>query len=1022
MTFASPPRPAPGASRPPGRRRGALGPTIVVLVVLGILFMITANLWTEVLWYDALGYVEVIQVTWVTRGLLFLAGFLVMAAAVYAALAVAYRSRPVYAPSTPEQASLDQYREMIEPLRKLVMIAAPLVLGFFAGTAASAQWETVQLFLNGVEVGQADPQFGMDISFFMFTLPALRFVVSFLMAVAIIAGIAGVATQYLYGGLRLGGGGDMTTRAARVQIGVTAAVVMLLIAANYWLDRYSLLTSSNPQGGDLPVVRAGASYADVNAVMPARAILAGVAVLVAVLFLVAAVRGTWRLPAIGVGLMVVSAIAVGAVYPSIVQRFQVEPNAQALEAEFIQRNIDATRAAFGIDDVEVTPYNATLVAERGALREDAETTASIRLLDPAIVSPSFRQLQQNKQYYNFPDTLSVDRYTIDGESRDTVIAVRELNLAGLGADQRSWVNDHTVFTHGFGVVAAYGNTTAADGRPAFYQGGIPSEGSLGTYEPRIYFGQSSPSYSIVGAPEGTEPWELDFPDDDAPSGQVNTTFPTQEVQAGPSIGNLWNQLLFAVKFGSEQILFSDRVTSESQILFDRDPRERVGKVAPYLTLDTRVYPAVVDERIVWIVDGYTTSDQYPYSSSRALEEVTTDALTMQSNAIAALAPQQVNYVRNSVKATVDAYSGEVTLYAWDEEDPVLQTWQGIFPTKVAPISEVSGDLMSHLRYPEDLFKVQRNLLAEYHVDTAAEFYSGQDFWRNPQDPVTEGLQQPPYYLTLQMPTQDEPTFSLTSTFIPGGQTDRNVLTGFLAVDAEPGNEPGERRDGYGQLRLLELPRNTTVPGPGQVQNAFRSNPEVSQSLNVLQLGNSSVVSGNLLTLPVGGGLLYVQPVYVQASEGTRFPLLQRVLVAFGEEIGFAETLEEALDQVFQGDAGVEGVEPGADVEDVPDAPVEGETPDDVVDGVEVTPTEPEETPDQDVTPDPAETEAPQPTTPAADGTPQARLDAALAEARDALVAGQEALADGDFAAYGAAQERLEAAVSAAIAAQEEMGG
>ena len=989
------PRPA-GAARP-GRRRGALGPTIIVLVVLGILLTITAQVWTEVLWYDQLGYVEVLRTEWLTRGLLFVGGFLIMGIAVFAALSVAYRTRPVYAPSTPEQASLDQYREMIEPLRRLVMIAAPAVLGFFGGAAASSQWDAVLLFLHGGEFGVVDPQYGMDLSFFMFTLPAMRFVVSFLMAVAVISAIAGIATQYLYGGLRLGSTGDRTSPAARVQLGLTAAVVMLLIGANYWLDRYSLLTKS----GELIQ---GASYTDVTAVLPSKAILTGVAVLVAALFLIAAFRGNWRLPAIGVGLMVVSAIAIGGVYPAVVQRFQAEPNAQEFEAEYIQRNIDATRTAFGLDDVEVTPYDAALVAEQGALREDAETTASIRLLDPAIISPSFRQLQQNKQYYNFPDTLSVDRYEIDGESRDTVIAVRELNLNGLDTEQRTWVNEHTVFTHGFGVVAAYGNTTQSDGRPAFYQGGIPSTGSLGDYEPRIYFGQTMPEYSIVGAPEGSDPWELDYPDD-AAGGQVDTTFPTAQVQAGPSIGSLWNKLLFSLKFGSEQILFSDRVTEASQILFDRDPHDRVGKVAPYLTLDSRAYPAVVDERVVWIIDGYTTSDQYPYSAARPLEDVTFDALTASSETIAALAPQEVNYLRNSVKATVDAYSGEVTLYAWDDQDPILTAWSEIFPTSLEPMSEISGDLMSHLRYPEDLFKVQRNLLATYHVNTAAEYYSGQDFWQNPEDPITPSLKQPPYYLTLKMPTQDEPTFSLTSTFIPGGRTDRNVLTGFLAVDAEPGSTAGEPREGYGQLRLLELPRNTTVPGPGQVQNNFRSNPEVSQSLNVLQLGNSTVVSGNLLTLPVGGGLLYVQPVYVQSSTGTTFPLLQRVLVSFGDQIGFAETLEEALDQVFGGDAGVEGAEPGQDAEEVPDAPVDPDAP--------VEPTEP--------TTEPTTSPTTEPVDPATLDA-RARLEAALTEAQDAIVDGQTALADGDFAAYGAAQDRLQAALEAAIAAEAELEG
>jgi len=1000
VTFASIPRPA-GAR--PKRRRGALGPTIVVLVILGVLLMITAQLWTEWLWFDTTGYVEVLRTQWVTRGTLFIAGFLIMAAATYAALSVGYRTRPVYPPTTPDQASLEQYREMVEPLRRLAMLVAPAVLGLFAGGAASAQWQTVLLYLNGGEFGITDPQFGIDLSFYMFTLPALRFVVSFLMAVAIIAAIAAIATQYLYGGLRLGGKGDRTTTpAARIQLGVTAAVVMLLIAANYWLDRYSLLT----QPGDLIF---GASYADVAAVLPAKAILAVVAILVAALFLVAALRGTWRLPAIGVGLMVLSAIAIGGIYPSIVQRFQVAPNEQEAEAVYIQRNIDATRAAFGLEEVEVTTYDATLIAEEGALREDADTAASIRLLDPAIVSPSFRQLQQNKQYYNFPETLSVDRYQIEGESRDTVIAVRELDLSGLGSEQRTWVNDHTVFTHGFGVVAAYGNTTAVDGRPAFYEGGIPPQGSLSAgepYEPRIYFGQRSPQYSIVGAPEGSGDWELDFPDDDA-GGQVNTTFPTDQVEAGPNIGSTWNKLLFAIRFGSEQIMFSNRVTEESQILFDRDPRERVGKVAPFLTLDTRVYPAVVDEKVVWIIDGYTTSDAYPYSASRPLEDVTVDTLTARSDTIAALAPQQVNYLRNSVKATVDAYSGEVTLYEWDDADPVLEAWQATYPGIIEPMSEISSELMSHLRYPEDLFKVQRNLLATYHVDTAAEYYSGQDFWRNPLDPTAaEQLRvtQPPYYLTLKMPTQDEPTFSLTSTFIPGGTTDRNVLTGFLAVDAETGDTAGEKREGYGQLRLLELPRDSTVPGPGQVQNNFNSSPEISQNLNLLRQGDSQVVPGNLLTLPVGGGLLYVQPVYVQSSRGTQFPLLQRVLVSFGEEIGFADTLSEALDQVFGGDAGVDDAEPGEDAEEVPDAPIEPE------------PEEPSPEPTAEPTAEP--TTAP----PGPSGDARADLRAALIDARDAIAAGQQALADGDFAAYGDAQDALADALERAIAAEAEIDG
>ncbi|KLN34206.1 UPF0182 family protein [Cellulosimicrobium cellulans] len=1007
MSFAAAPR-RPSSGGRPARRRSPIGIAIAVVGALVVLLLLLAQFWTEVLWFRQLDFANVLWTQWGARIALFVGGFLVMGGLVFLSFSIAYRSRPIYAPSTPEQATLDQYREAIEPLRKVVMIVAPALVGFFAGAAAASQWQTVLLALNSVPFGTTDPQWGIDLSFYVFTLPALRFVVSFLMAVVIIAGIAAVATHYLYGGLRIGGGSDAgprTTTAARVQLSVTAALLLVLIGANYWLDRYSILTSGGAKFD-------GASYADVHAVIPSKAILTVVALFVAALFVVTAVRGNWRLPAIGVGLMVVSAIAIGGIYPSVVQRFQVTPNAQEFEEEYIQRNIDATKSAYGIDDVQTESYNAKTEAEAGALREDADTTASIRLLDPEIVSPSFSQLQQNKQYYQFSPSLSVDRYTIDDESRDTVIAVRELNQEGLGADARNWVNDHTVYTHGFGVVAAYGNQIGPDGRPAFYEGSIPSTGAFtdaGGYEPRIYFSPEAPQYSIVGAPEGTDPWELDYPvDDDA--GQVSNTFPTQDVAAGPSVGSFMNKVLYALKFGSEQILFSDRVTEESQILYDRSPRDRVAKVAPYLTLDGRVYPAVVDGRVKWIVDGYTTSNAYPYSTSESLEDSTRDSLVA-ANSVEALAPQQVNYIRNSVKATVDAYDGSVDLYAWDAEDPVLQAWSQVFPSTVQPLSDISGDLMSHLRYPEDLFKVQRTLLASYHVDDANEFYTQQDFWRIPEDPTVGGTvkpAQPPYYLTLQMPSQEAPTFSLMSTYIPGGGSDRNILTGFLAVDAEPGNEAGVRSEDYGTLRLLELPRNATVPGPGQVQNNFNTDPTAADGLLALRRGDSTVINGNLLTLPVGGGLLYVQPVYVQSTEGTRFPLLRKVLVSFGDEIGFADTLDEALDQVFGGDSGANAGDADGGVEtEVPDQPADGET------------TDPGTT-DPGTEPPATEEPAPPADGGTVDGGARAELDQALRQAQQAIEDGQAALAEGDFAAYGEAQDRLQQALEAALAAEQSL--
>ncbi len=992
---------------PRRRRRGPLLPTLVVLGVLIVAFVGFAEIWTNFLWFDQLGFGEVLRTQLLTQALLFIAGALVMGISVWVSLSAAYRTRPVYAPSTPEQASLDRYRETLEPLRRLVAIAVPATLGLFAGSAAAGQWQTVLLFLNRATFGTTDAQFGLDAGFYVFTLPFLQFTVGFATAVLLLSGIGALVTHYLYGGVRVGGPGPRTTSEARIHLATIAALFLLVRAAGYWLERYAIMNNENS-------TFSGPGYTDVNAVIPARALLAAAAVLVALAFAYTALRGNWRIPALGVGLLVLVAVVAGGVLPQIIQRFQVAPNAAEREGPYIQRNIDATRIAYGIDATKKVGYDAQLSAEKGALAADARTLPGIRLLDPSLVSPTFQQLQQIRQYYHFPNPLDVDRYTIDGETRDTVIAVRDVNLNGLPGAQRNWVNDHTVYTHGFGVVAAYGNQRTTAGEPRFFQSGIPSSGDLGDdFEQRIYFGENSPEYSIVGAPDGAAPVELDVPDTDGTAEQQNFTYTGD---GGVSVGDPFNRLLFSIRFRAEEILLSDRVNSESRILFDRSPRERVEKVAPWLTLDGDPYPAVVDGRVLWIVDGYTTTSHYPYSTSARLDEATETSVTDQQNAsVQQLLPERINYVRNSVKATVDAYTGEVVLYAWDAEDPLLRAWQRVFPDSVQPLSEVSGDLMSHFRYPQDLFKVQREVLQRYHVIDSGTFFTSQDFWSVPNDPtlqtsgtVASGLPpQPPYYLSLRMPDQETPAFSLTSTFIPtseGEAPSRNILTGFLAADGDAGNEAGVVRPGYGQLRLLEL-TSDSIPGPGQIQNDFNTNGQVANELNILQLGDSTVRRGNLLTLPIGGGLLYVQPVFVQSQGETSFPLLRRVLVAFGGQIGFGETLDEALDDVFGGDSGVQA----------PDAGAGGGTP---------TATPPVSPGSSATTPSPTSSPTGTPTTspPAQTGDPAARLDAALQDAQQAIVDGEAALAQGDFAAYGEAQDRLQEAIERALAAEAGLAG
>lgn len=968
----------PASSNPPGRsplRRGALTPTLIVVAVAVVGFIFFANVWTDVLWYQQLGFFEVYLRENLARIITFIIGFAMMFAAVFFAIRIAYRSRPVYAPDAEARDNLNRYQAQLEPVRRVVMIGLPILFGLFAGSAAASQWQKALLFFNQEPFGQNDPLFNMDISFYLMTLPFLGFVTGFLISIAVVAGIAGILTHYLYGSIRLMERGIFTSRAAQIHIAVTGALFLVLLGINFWLDRYTTVQSNSGRW-------AGALYTDVNAVVPTKAILAVAAGLVAILFIIAAIIGRWRLPVIGTAMLVITAILAGGVYPWVIQQFQVRPSENTLEKEFIDRNIKMTRAAYGLDKIDVSAYNATTTATTGALAADAQTTANIRLLDPNLISSAFAQLEQYRPYYQFPQTLNVDRYMVDGKVQDTVIAVRELNPDGLSANQQTWVNRHIVYTHGYGVVAAKGNKFTADGKPEFLQSGIPSTGVLGndtSYEPRIYFGENSPEYSIVGAPDGAPNREQDRPAGREGGGETQYTF---SGNGGPNVGNWLNRILYSIKFQSSDLLLSDGVNAESQILYERNPRERVEKLAPYLTVDGNAYPAVVDGRVKWIVDGYTTSQYFPYSQPQQLQNATADSQTSAGRTVA-LPNSSVNYIRNSVKATVDAYDGSVNLYAWDDQDPILKAWQKVFPTVIKPYSEMSGDLMSHVRYPEDLFKVQRELLGRYHVTDPDSFYQNNDAWSVPNDPtVSEAVKQPPFYMSLQMPDQEKPAFQLTSSFIPQtvNGSARNILYGFLAADSDAGNEKGVKADSYGKLRLLELPTDTQVPGPGQAQNKFNSDPTVSQALNLLRQGASDVLNGNLLTLPVGGGLLYVQPVYLKSTGETSYPTLQRVLVAFGDKIGFAPTLDEALNQLFGGDS-------GASAGDVAN---NGQTP----------------------------TAPPGTTTPPAGPTDaKAELKAALDEANKAIQDGQAALAKGDFAGYGAQQTKLSDALKKAIDAQ-----
>lgn len=977
-------------------RRPKVGPgaiTVMVLVLLGLFVYAASSFWTEILWFQQMHATRILLTRWGVIAGLAVVGVVLSVAVLRIMIGLAHRNR-VSSKRGEAAANLRQYQDAIEPFKKLAFWLVALVLGIPAGLRLAEGWQTVLTWLNATPFGKTDPIFGWDISFFVFTLPFLELVVSFLLHLVILSLVVSIVASYLYGGLQAVPRPHATVPVRR-HLGILAAVASVIIGVQYWIGRYSLLTQS---GDNID----GAMYADVNATLPAHSILAAISIAVAALFLVAAFRGTWRLPTIGVVVTVVAALVIGGAYPALIEQFRVRPNARSLNAPYIQHNIDATLEAYGLDDLDYQTYDATTTAQPGQLREDSESTSQIRLLDPQVIRKTVQQLQQSRPYYSFDSGFFVDRYTINGERRDTVISMRELNLAGLSQEQQNWVNRHTVYTHGFGVVAAYGNSITSDGLPSYWEQSIPSKGEIGEYEPRVYFSQSAPDYSIVGGPEGTPGQELDYPDDNAPGGQVSTTF---KGNGGPSVGNVWNKLLYSIKFGSTDIFFSSQTNQESQILYDRDPLLRVAKVAPYLTLEQKAYPAVVDtdgdpstpKRLVWVVDAYTTTDSYPYAQHQSLSSSTVDSRSQSVGQY--IQENSINYMRNSVKAIVDAYDGSVRLFQWDEKDPILSTWMKIYPGSVEPKQNISADLMGHLRYPEDMFKVQRDLLTSYHVRDASDFYTGGDRWRLAEETSTAATAngastatmsssqqqavrvQPPYYLTMQMPGQQSAEFSLTSVFVPGGESKREAMAGFLAVDSETGSEAGKVREGYGKLRLIALPSSTTVPGPGQIQNAYDTNQTIASQLNVLNLSDSTVIRGNLLTLPVGGGLLYVQPVYIQGSGGANYPVLRFVLTAFGNRVGFAPTLEESLDQTFGGDsaAKVAGGDQSADKN--------------------------KGSGDQQ---NQAESE------------PSKQLASALQDANQAIQDGQNALKNNDWAAYGESQKRLNDALTKAIDAQKKL--
>lgn len=878
-------RPSPGLPRLSKRSKIllAIGVAILVILVGGSRLLSSYVSW---LWYDAIGFGSVYTTRLATQVVLFFAVAAFIAALVWLSLMVAYRSRPVFVPVAGSEDPLAKYRAAVGKRLKWFGIGIPVAIGLIAGATAVGDWSLVQLFLHGGSFGRTDPIFGLDIGFYTFTLPFILWLKNWFFIGVTLSFFGALFAHYLFGGIRFAGRGGQLSHPARAHLAIILGVFVLLKAFAYYMDRYSLL-----EGGRSDKFT-GASYTDLHALMPAKLILLCIAVFCAAAFFVGAVVRNLKLPAIAIVLMLLSAIIMGSVWPLIMEQFSVRANAIQKEAQPIKHNISATRNAYGItkNKIKKVPYNPGKAnPSTDSVLHGNDTVDNVRILDPNILSATFGQLGAgNKTFYGFPKQLNIDRYTVDGKTQDFIVAARQINPSGLKGSQRNWINKHLVYTHGDGFVAAPADKVASGhkGRyPIISVSDIddPDAGPAPVKQPRIYYGTLNDNYAIVGSQPGQAPREYD----------TSTTKSTYHGDGGVALSNWFKRLVFAASFGERNILFSSAIGDYSKILFKRDPRDRVQAVAPWLTTDSEAYPAVIDGRVKWIVDCYTTLNNYPYSQKIPFGQATNDS----RNGTREQPDRQINYIRNSVKAVVDAYDGSVKLYATKPSDPVLKAWESVFPNAVQPPSAIPKDLKQHFRYPQDLFKVQRKLLTKYHISDPQSFYSSQGFWSVPSDPTkaadgtssgpapaaSNAAPLPPYYVLAKAPGESKPTFQLTSALNALG---RQNLQSWISVSSDPRT--------YGQFTVLTLPPDTHTPGPGQVQNQFDSDPKVTEKRTLFNNPGVKPRFGNLMTLPVEGKLMYVEPIYIQRNDPNSFPQLAKVLVYYNGQVGFKDTFNEAL--------------------------------------------------------------------------------------------------------------------------------
>ncbi len=882
-----------------GRRRLLLWLGLGVVAV-AILLGAVSGFYIDILWFREVGFSSVFWTRFWSRVLLAAMFGLAFFVLMYVNLLIVRRLRPRYRVYSPEEEAVERYRAAFEPYARWILPGLSLLFAAFAAAGVAGQWEAFQLWRadGSVSFGTEDPVFLRDVSFYVLSLPFLQFVQSWLFTSLVVITVLVAAAHYLWGGIRVRSVGDRVTPQVKAHLSVLLGLIVLVKAWGYRLGQFELLFS--PRG-----TVTGASYTDLNAHLPALRLLVVIAIVCAGLFLVNIRFRGWALPIVGIGLLALTSIAAGALWPAFVQRFSVAPQELQREQPYIERNIEFTRRAYGLDVVEVRDFPAAPEVTGEEIEQASTTVDNIRLWNPEVLKQSYQQLQRIRPYYEFTD-VDVDRYVVDGRRALTMITAREIDQSGIQGGGRTWQNEHLFYTHGFGAAASRVDQVTVEGAPEYIARDIPMTGPLAPAleQPRIYFQERAMvPYVIVGT--GID--EFDFPQ--TAQGDEQFTRHRYEGQGGIEVGGFLQRLAFAWRYRDVNLLISGLIDSESRILVNTQLDTRVQKIAPFLQYDYDPYNVIVDGRLVWVWDAYTMSANYPYSQRVDL------AATTGEGHLSGIA----NYMRNSVKVVVDAYDGNTTFYLVDDEDPVAQAWSRVFPDLFTPLSEASPELREHFRYPEDLFRVQSNQFANYHVTDPAQFYAKEDFWAIPRVPTDPGnpdagtVSQEPYYVLLPLPGQEEEgeRFVLFTPFTPA---ERPNMVAWLAADSDP--------EHYGQLVGLEF-QAQNVPGPANAAALISQDTEVAQQVTLLGQLGSRVIYGDLLAIPIGQSFLYVQPLYTRAAqEASAIPELKRVILVNGGEVTMLSSLAAALEEAF-GEAapGEEPTEPTEPTEPGPPADV-----------------------------------------------------------------------------------------------------